>query len=185
MTAAYSFLSGFHIGTVSGWDIFIALILLIIVLVYGLFLGRNRMIIILLSSYFSFLIVQNIPWWKLSSIGWLGVEQNPSSSLRIILFLGIILLFYFLIPRSALTSVLRVRKRGLASWWQLFFLSIVQIGFLAMIILSFLPLEVLSSLAPTIRKLFIGPEAQFVWITLPILTIILMRKKKDLDKKSR
>jgi len=183
MAGAYSFLSGFHLGTASGWDIFIALILLVAILVYGLFLGRNRMIIILLSSYFSFLIIQNIPWWKLSSIGWLGVDQNPSSSLRIILFLGIILLFYFLMPRSVLTSALRVKKRGLASWWQLFLLSIVQIGFLAMIILAFLPLEAVSNLAPNIRKLFIGPEAQFVWITLPILTMLLMRKHKSLDKK--
>jgi len=184
MAAAYSFLSSFQVGAVSGWDIFIALVLLIAIFIYGFFLGRNRMIVILLSSYFSFLIVQNIPWWKLSSIGWLGFEQSPSSSLKIILFLGIILLFYFLMPRSVLTSVLRVRKRGAASWWQLLLLSIVQIGFLAMVILSFLPLEAISNLAPTIKKLFIGPEAQFVWITLPILTILLMRKRKNLDKKS-
>lgn len=183
MTAAYSFLSSFNIGAASGWDVFIALILCVAILIYGLFLGRNRMIIILLSSYFSFLIVQNIPWWKLSSVSWLGIDQNPSSSLRIIIFLSIILLFYFLMPRSVLTSALRVKKRGLASWWQLFLLSIVQIGFLAMVILSFMPLEVLSNLVPTIKKVFIGPEAQFIWIALPILTIVLMRQKKNLDKK--
>jgi len=185
MAAAYSFLSSFHIGSASGWDVFIVLIFLIAVLIYGLFLGRNRMIVILISSYFSFLIVQNIPWWKLSSVGWLGLEQDPSSSLRIILFLGVILLFYFLIPRSILTSTFRLKKRGLASWWQLLLIAIVQVGFLSMVIFSFMPQQALANLGSVIKKLLIGPEAQFVWITLPILAIVLMRKKKSLDSKGK
>ena len=183
MAAAYSFLSSFNIGGASGWDIFIILVFLIAVLIYGLFLGRNRMIVLLISSYFSFLIIQNIPWWKLSSLGWLGIEQDPSSSLKIILFLGVILLLYFLIPRSILTSTFRLKKRGLASWWQLLILATVQVSFLSMVILSFLPQEALSNLGSIIKKIFIGPEAQFVWIILPILIIVLMRRKKDLDKK--
>jgi len=182
MLAVRDFLTNFNIGAASGWDIFIVVVLLLAILIYGFFLGRNRMIIILLSSYFSYLIVLNIPWWKISSIGWLGIDQNPSSSLRIILFLGIILLFYFLMPRSVLTSALRVKKRGLAPLWQLFILSVVQIGLLAVVIFSFLPVEALSNLAPTVRKIFIGPEAQFVWIVLPILVILLMRKKRKFDK---
>ena len=183
MLAVRDFLTNFHLGAASGWDIFIVLIFLIAVMVYGLFVGRNRMVVILISSYFSFLIVQNIPWWKLSSFGWLGIEQSPSSSLRIILFLSIILLFYFLMPRSILTSVFRLKKRGIASWWQLFLLSIVQVGLLAMVILSFLSDDAILNLGSIIKRLFIGPEAQFVWITLPILTMVLMRKKKSLDNK--
>ncbi len=183
MAAIYSFLSSFNIGNASGWDIFIGVVFLVAVLVYGLFLGRNRMIVLLISSYFSLLIVQKIPWWKLSSVGWLGVEQNPSSSLKTILFLGIILLFYFLIPRSILTSTFRLRKRGLASWWQLLLLAVAQVGLLAMVILSFLPQDAVANLGSVIRMLLIGPEAQFIWITLPILVLVLMRKKKMVDGK--
>ncbi|MFH1460892.1 MAG: hypothetical protein ABIF84_00495 [Patescibacteria group bacterium] len=183
MFAIRDFLTNFHLGAASGWDIFILLIFLIAVLIYGLFLGRNRMIVILLISYFSLLIVKNIPWQKLSQFGWLGVEESPSASLRIILFLAIILLFYFLVPRSVLISSLRLKKRGVASWFQLFILSIVQIGFLIMVILSFLPVESISNLAPIIRKIFVGPEAQFVWITLPILAMVLMRRKRKLEDK--
>ncbi len=182
MLAVRDFLTNFHIGAASGWDIFIVLIFLIAVMVYGLFVGRNRMVIISISSYFSFLIVQNIPWWKLNSFGWLGMKNGPSASLKIILFLSIIVLFYFLIPRSILTSVFRLKKRGTASWWQLFLLSIVQVGLLAMVILSFLPNEAILNLGSIIKRLFIGPEAQFVWITLPILTMILMRNKRNKDK---
>jgi len=83
MLAVRDFLTNFHIGAASGWDVFIVLVFLIAVMVYGLFIGRNRMVVISISSYFSFLIVQNIPWWKLNSFNWLGIEDGPSTSLKI------------------------------------------------------------------------------------------------------
>jgi len=183
MMAVRDFLNSFHLGSASGWDLFIILVFLIAVLVYGFFLGRNRMIMILLSSYFSLTIVQAIPWERLSSLGWLGMGEEPSSSLRILIFLGIILLFYFLIPRSVLSSTLRIRKRGNASWIQLFILSIVQIGLLAMVILSFLPSESTNILNSSVKKIFIGTEAQFVWLVLPVLTMVLIRRRKNIEKK--
>ncbi len=177
------FLINFHIGAASGWDIFIVLIFLIAVLVYGFFLGRNRMVVLLLSSYFSFAIMQVFPWSCLISLEWLGVGEEPSSSLKIFIFLGIILLFYFLIPRSVLSSTLRIKKRGDASWTQLFILSIAQVGLLAIIIISFLSDEVLVSLSSPIQTIFVGLEAQFVWVAAPILIIVLMRQRRHLEGK--
>ena len=175
-------LTNFHIGTASGWDLFIILVFLIAVFVYGFFLGRNRMILLLLSSYFSLIISQVIPWPQLTSLGWLGLGQEPSASLKILVFLGLILLFYFLIPRSVLSSSLRIKKRGDASWLQLFILSIVQIALVVVVILSFLSVEVVANFSPLIKKIFIGPEAQFIWLTLPILTIALMRRKRKTEE---
>ncbi len=174
-------LTNFHLGTASGWDLFIILIFLIAVLVYGFFLGRNRMIILLLSSYFSLVISQVIPWSRISSLGWLGIGQQPSASLKISVFVGLILLFYFLIPRSILSSALRIKKRGEAAWWQLFILSIVQLGLLATIIFSFLPGQAVADFTPLVKKIFIGSEAQFIWLTLPILFMVLMRRKRKLE----
>jgi hypothetical protein len=172
------FLNNFHLGAASGWDLFILLIFLAAVLIYGLFLGRNRMIILLLASYFSLAIVQVFPWQRLSSLKFLNTGENPSASLKILVFLAIILLFYFLIPRSVLSSSLRVKRRGKASWFQLFILSIVQIGLLLMVILAFLPPETVSGFGPAVKKVFVGPEAQFVWITIPVLAMVLMKRKK-------
>ncbi len=174
-------LINFRIGTASGWDLFIILIFLIAVLVYGFFLGRNRMIILLISSYFSLTIINVFPWSRISSLDWLNLGQEPSASLKILVFLGMILLFYFLIPRSVLSSTLRIKKRGDASWLQLFILSIVQIGLLAVVILSFLPIEAITDFSPLVKKIFIGLEARFIWLTLPILTIVLMRRKRKTE----
>lgn len=177
------FLASFHIGAASGWDLFIVLIFLAAVLIYGFFLGRNRMIVLLLASYFSLAIVKVMPWSRLASFGWLGIEESPSSSLRILIFLGIILLLYFLIPRSVLSSSLRIRKRGNASWTQIFIISVVQVGFLAMVILSFLPPAAIGDLGSVVKKIFIGPEAEFVWLAVPILAVVLMRRKREPGKK--
>ena len=174
-------LTNFHVGAASGWDLFIILVFLIAVFVYGFFLGRNRMILLLLSSYFSLIINQVIPWSRINSLGWLGLGQEPSASLKILVFLGMILLFYFLIPRSVLSSSLRIKKRGDASWLQLFILSIVQLALMAVVILSFLSVEVITNFSPLLKKIFIGPEAQFIWLTLPILTIVLMRRKRKIE----
>lgn len=179
------FLDNFSIGAASGWDLFIITIFLIAVLVYGLFLGRNRMVILLISSYFSLSITQTLPWSRLSYFGWLGIDETPSSSFKIVIFLAFILTFYFLMPRSVLSSSLRIKKRGNASWPQLFLLSVVQVGLLIMVILSFLPNDAIVNLGPIIQKLFIGLEAQFVWITLPIVVIILMRRKRESTKTGR
>jgi hypothetical protein len=175
------FLTNFHLGAASGWDLSIIFIFLIAVLVYGFFLGRNRMIILLLSSYFSLAVSQVIPWSRMNSLGWLGIGQEPSASLKILVFVGLILLFYFFIPRSVLSSALRIKKRGEAAWWQLFLLSIVQLGLLAVIILSFLPNQAIADFTPLVKKIFIGPEAQFIWLTLPILFVVLMRRRKKTE----
>lgn len=183
--AIRDFLSNFSVGAASGWDLFIVIIFLIAVLVYGLFLGRNRMVILLISSYFSLSITQTLPWSRLSYLGWLGIGETPSSSLKIVIFLAFILAFYFLMPRSVLSSSLRIKKRGNASWVQLFLLSVVQVGLLIMVMISFLPNDAIINLGSVIQRLFIGPEAQFVWITLPIVVIILMRRKRESSKSDK
>ncbi len=182
MTIFQSFLTSFSIGAATGWDVFIILLFIIGVLVYGFFLGRNRMIILLLGSYFSWAITQVLPWERLSSLTWLGVGETPSSSLKMLIFLGLILVFYFLIPRSILSSTLRIRKRGEATWLQLFLLSVVQIGLIISVLVSFLPGDIVNTLVPVVKKIFIGGDAQFVWITLPILAVVLMRRKKKLGE---
>ncbi len=178
------FLTNFNIGAASGWDIFIALVFLTAVLIYGLFLGRNRMVVLLVSTYFSLAISRVIPWNLMASANWLGLgaETGPSGSLRIIIFLALILLFYFLIPRSVLSSTLRLRKRGEASWAVLFLLSILQIGLLASIIFSFLPVQATGELSHLVQRMFLGSSAEFVWISLPIIAVVLIKRKKKVGK---
>ena len=173
-----SFLASFHIGAATGWDIFIILVSLIAIFIYSFVLGKNRMILILLSSYFSLTIMKFLPWDRLASISWLGIGQSPAPSLKILIFLALILFFFIFIPRSVLSSALRIRKRGDASWIQLSILGILQVGLFVSILLSFLPEEATAEFTPVIDKIFLGQGAQFIWIALPLFAITLMKKQK-------
>ena len=181
--AIQSFLSNVNLGIASAWDIFIILVAIIAVFLYGFVLGKNRIVLLTISSYFSLAITKFMPWNRLAEIEWLGIGQNPSPSLKIIIFIVLILFFFMFIPRSLLSSVARVKKKGDAYWWQLVLLAVLQIGLLISVIVSFLPSDTASDVAPLIGKIFLGEGQQFIWIALPILVISLLRKKKDMDKK--
>jgi len=172
------FLTKFHLGPASGWDILMIIGFLVGIFLYGSFLGRNRIILLILSTYFAWIICQVLPWSKFLRWSALGLPATPSPSLKIFVFLGLILFFCLIIPRSVLSSALRIRSAADATWWQVFILSILQLGLLITLIFWFLPSEVIVNFAPLIKRIFIGPDAQFVWLTLPILGITLMRKRK-------
>jgi len=172
-----NYLANFHLGKISGWDVLIIIAFIGAIFMYGLFLGRNRIIVLILSTYFSWIICNILPWEKIIAWKFLGMTYGPSPSFKIFVFLGIILILWILIPRSVLSSPLRIRvKEG--TWAQVFILSICQIGLLLYLIFSFLPNQVITGFAPLIKKIFIGPDAEMVWMSLPILALVLMRKKK-------
>jgi len=178
MDTVHHYLTTFHIGAASGWDLLMILIFIVAILLYGSFLGRNRIVIFILSTYLSWAIIQVLPWQRLADLGGLGMTGSPSASLKIFVFLGIILLISFFMPRSILSSALRIRAREDATWIQVFILSILQLGLLATIILSLLPAEAIADIAPLIKRAFIGSEPEFVWLTLPILAMIFMRRRR-------
>jgi len=176
-----SFLASFNVGVATGWDIFIILAALILIFIYGFLLGRNRIVLVLLSSYFALIIMKFLPWQRLAQLQWLGIGENPASSLQIIIFLALILFFYMFVPRSIVSSVARLRKRGEASWIQLFILATLQVGLLVSIIFSFIPEEATTKIMPLVKKIFLGPGAQFIWVTLPLAVVSLMKRSKKHD----
>ena len=158
----------------ASWDWIIVLAFVAVALIYGLSMGRNRLVIIILGTYFSFLLVNYFPWQFLDSI---DLKQTPTSTIQIFLFLAIILAFYFLIPHSALGSALKLRGRGRANWWQSLLLSFVQIGLILSIITGFLPENISSGISPFAKIIFVGDLARFLWLLLPIVAIMFLRKR--------
>jgi len=168
-----SFLNNFSLS--GSWDWVMIFIFLGIAFVYGLSMGRNRLAVVILGTYFSFILTKNIPW---SALSFAGVKDAPSSTAQIFIFLGLILGFYFLIPHSALGSVMRLRGRNRSGWWQSLVLAVLQIGLILAIIIAFLPVNIISGLSPLAKTIFVGQLAQFIWLALPILAIMFMRHRR-------
>ncbi|OGZ34696.1 MAG: hypothetical protein A2Y98_02785 [Candidatus Portnoybacteria bacterium RBG_19FT_COMBO_36_7] len=140
----------------------------------GIGLGRNRLGLIIFSSYFSFIICKFIPW----SV-FLGSKGVPDVNVRIFLFLAIILGIFFAAPYSGLSGNMRISGRGRSSFWQVAILGALEVGFIISAIVSFMPKETMTDLGQLAERFFISPLAQFIWLVLPLLGLMALKKKRS------
>jgi len=165
----FSFLNNFNF--IASWDWIMVGVFLGVALVYGLSMGRNRLVIVMLGVYFSYFFTRAIPWRELK---FLGFKTAPESTILIFIFLALSLGFYFAIPHSAFKSALRLGGRGKGVWWQALVLSILQIGLVLSLAISFLSAKVVAALSPAAQLIFVGAGAQFLWLILPFLGIMFL-----------
>jgi hypothetical protein len=81
------------------WDVFIYLFFLVGALLYGLSLGRDRIIVILVSIYMALAVVSNTP--ILNSINF-SLKINENYVMTITYFVGLFVALFFLLSRCAL-----------------------------------------------------------------------------------
>lgn len=163
------------LNILSSWDILVLVIFVVIVFLYGLTAGRQKIVALILATYFSHVILKTIPWKKLS---FLGIKTAPPATTQIFIFLAIALAILFLLPRSSLGFGLKLgrSKRG---WGKILIFSILWVGLLISIIFSFLSSQVISQLNLRIFSIFTGSLAQFIWLVLPIVALLIFRIKKE------
>jgi hypothetical protein len=157
------------------WDILVILGAVIGVFIYGMTMGKNKLFALLLSTYFSFVIVAFAPWKNIGAM--FGYAASfPSPAGEVFIFLALIVAFCFLLPSSTLGSTLRLGKVSKGVWYQILIFSILEVGLLASVVLSLLPVNTYSDLNPLVKQFFIDPLLQFFWILVPLLAMVLLRK---------
>lgn len=153
------------------WDMFIILFFIVAALLYGMSLGRDRIIVILVSIYMALAVVNTAPY--INDIN-AEVGVNQFFVVRITAFVAIFIALFFLLSRSALlATVASSDDRG--KWWQVIVFSILHVGLLISITLSFLPPSAADHLAPLTRTIFVSEVGRFIWIIAPILLMILLK----------
>lgn len=160
--------------TAPSWDMFIVLFFLIAAFLYGFSLGRDRVIIILVSLYMALAVVNSAPFIKN-----LNTEINVATSLfafKISTFLGVFLALFFFLSRSAVLHSLSAGNAP-GKWWQVLLFSVLHAGLLVSVVLSFLPQETLNYLSPLTRQIFTSEFGRFIWISMPILAMIGLKSK--------
>lgn len=153
------------------WDLFIILFFLVAGLLYGLSLGRDRIIVILISIYMALAVVNTAPY-----IGNVGatVGANQIVALRVSGFLAVFIVLFFVLSRSALLKTVASSDTP-GRWWQVILFSVLHVGLLVSITLSFLPPGAAAKLAPFTQKLFVQDLARFIWIVAPIIAMVLLK----------
>lgn len=157
------------------WDLFIILFFIVASLLYGVSLGRSRIIVILVSMYMTLAVINAAPFLKDAPETEIGIENI--FVFKIASFFVVCLGLFFFLSRSALIHTI-ASSEAPGSWWQVILFSFLHVGLLISIILSFLPLEALSQLTAVTREIFATETARFLWIAAPLLAMILVRKEK-------
>ena len=157
--------------TQPSWDLFIVLFFIIAGFLYGLSLGRDRIIVILISVYMSLAVVNSAPFIGNFKAD-IGIDQF--FVFRISTFVAVFIALFFLMSRSALLSTIASSDtRG--PWWQVLLFSFLHVGLLISITLSLLPPAASSHLAPITQNIFVHDVGRFVWIVAPIMAMILIK----------
>lgn len=154
------------------WDLMIIIIFVIVSLLYGFSVGRDRLIVTLVSTYMALAVVNVVPFANMKWTAHLFV----STAWQVGMFLGIFLVLFFLLSQSALMSTIRgTDVRG--SWWQVILFGFLQIGLLISVIFSYLPEPALNHFSSPVRFYFVSDVAKLFWVCVPIVLLILIRKR--------
>lgn len=157
------------------WDLLILAAFAFVGVAYGIYAGRDRAIIILISSYVSLAVVTNAP-----AIGMLdrAFHLSANASLRLVWFLGLFLAIFFILWKSPILQNLGY-ERG--AWWETFLFSLCQVGLTVSTALFLLPSEATSALSPAFRQVFLGDEGRSIWLILPIFFLFAVGRSSYND----
>lgn len=153
------------------WDVLLLLFFFAAVFIYGIVVGRNRIIVLLLASYPAILTNEYIPYPK-NFLENLNVFQLIF--LKSFSFLVLVLFIFWIFKKSGFSRKELNKKTG-----QVLFLSFLNVGLWANIIFSYvLPFNAeLIKLAPLNLLLFGSNPAHFIWLILPVLALYWLERK--------
>lgn len=154
------------------WDIFVFLIFITIAFLYGVFIGRDKIIHILIASFFSFFVVKFNPFFGYIK----NFTLKDQSIVNIILFLFLLLLFYFLLAKRSLLSNIDTYSSPVV---YIFLFSFLHSGFIISLALNILDKSVLSSFGTLVYNIFISPIGFFCWIFFSILALIFLKGQEE------
>ena len=156
------------------WDLFIILFFVVAAFLYGLSLGRDRIIVILVSLYMALAIANTAPYLNSFSA---EVSYNNASIFKVSVFIGIFVIVFFLLSRSALLHTIASADSP-GRWWQSIVFSFFHVGLILSILMSYLPQAMANNVSLQMRNLFISDPAKFFWLVAPIAVMVLVRRGK-------
>src|SRR3989339_593359 len=148
------------------WDLFIVLFFVVASLIYGMSLGRDRIIVILMSIYISLAIVNYVPFVKAFNA---NISVNDAFAIRVSIFLGVFILLFFFLSHSALVKTIGRGAQG--SLFQVMIFSFLHVGLLISVTLSFFPIDLSTFLSPITRELFVSDIAKAAWVITPVVAM--------------
>lgn len=152
------------------WDLFLVGFFVVGALLYGLSLGKDRIIAIMVSIYMALAVVATLPDFVLN------IKVNDSYTVQITAFISVFIILFFLLSRQAVLNALAPTGEG--KWWQTLVFSILHVGLLVSVTLSFMPETILGKFSPLTQYIFTNEWTAFGWIAAPIVAMILVGRNR-------
>ena len=153
------------------WDLFVILFFVVATFLYGITLGRARVVVQIVSSYMTMALLAAAPFLS-------QVQNKTPLSHAVFYLISFLVVFSLLCALLSKSAFHRHLAEGKGSWGDVLVLSVVQIGLLTSIALSSLSAQTIGMFSPITRTIFTGQPASFVWVVLPILALVVIRGKK-------
>lgn len=153
------------------WDLFIVLFFVIGALLYGMSLGKDRIVAIMVSIYMALAVVNVLPSFVFN------LKINEGTTFQITAFLSVFVILFFLLSRQAVLNALGPSSNG--SFLQVILFSVLHIGLLISVTMSYLPPEMLQKFSPFIQQLFTAPWYHFGWVIAPIVAMAVLGKSRE------
>lgn len=153
------------------WDFIIIIFFVAVAFAYGLLFRKDRITSVLVSIYMALAVVNTAPYINSFSVKNLGAGSN--FTFKLIIFLVIFIGLFFILARGSLLRSLGFSLGGRK--WQVIIFSFLSAGLLLSVIFSFLPLGAAGNLLPLTKKIFTSELGRFLWITTPIVAMVLFK----------
>ncbi len=178
LSTVNNFISGVDFANPT-WDLFIILFFIVSAFIYGMTLGRDRVILILVAIYMGLAVIHAAPF--LDTLEPVGYGPNNVFAFRITIFIALFILIFFLLSRSTILRTL-AKSESPGALWQVIIFSLLHVGLLISITLSFIPEEFHAQLSESTRQWFIGEQAEFFWVIAPIVGMALIRDREESEE---
>lgn len=153
------------------WDLFLLAFFAVGSLLYGMSLGKDRIIAILVSIYMALAVVHALPAFVLN------IKFNDNFTLQVTTFISVFVILFFLLSRSAILNSLDTSSQG--KWWQVIIFSVLHVGLLISVTMSFMPAAFLNKFADITKLVFTNEWASFGWIIAPIIAMIVFGRRDE------
>lgn len=160
------------------WDLFVVLFFIVGAFLYGFSLGRDRIVVILVSIYMSLAVINTIPLIN----GEASIAVGDIFAFKLTSFFVIFLILFFLFARSGLIRTIAVGDNS-GRWHHILIFSILHVGLIISIAMSFLPPEYLNNFSQETQQIFVSDVGQFVWIIAPIIVMAFTKRGAEEKKK--
>jgi len=151
------------------WDTFIVIFFIAGVIAYSFFANRERLAVMLLSTYSAIAILTATPYLR----GY--ILKLPSGGVvpyQLIFFLALFLLLFVLFSHN-----MSLRSEMGQTWVQAVLLSFLQVGLLLSVLLTYVPADIFSS--QFVKSFFIDDLPRSAWMVAPIAVMLLMHKRSS------